>query len=213
MTNFNCLKNSLCLDTVDYCLKNRQPWIVFNAIEFLNSLDFKGRHIFEYGSGGSTLFWLEKGAIVTSIEHDNKWFNLMEKYVEPYRQNIDIICIIPEEIHIKNIDYSDPINYASKIMKGYNFENYVTSIDIYLEDFFDIIFIDGRARPSCIMHSYKKVKKGGMLIIDDTIRNYYLQKTEKYLDRFNRKDFSGVKITDIRHILGIFSKMSVFFKT
>ena len=47
-------------------------------------------------------------------------------------------------------------------------------IDQYPDEYFHIVVVDGRARPSCISHALKKVKKGGYLIVDNSERDYYL---------------------------------------
>ena len=47
----------------------------YAALEYLNSLDFSGKSIFEFGSGSSTLYWMGKGALVTSVENNEKWFD------------------------------------------------------------------------------------------------------------------------------------------
>ncbi|MFT6332809.1 MAG: hypothetical protein ACJAW3_001157 [Lentimonas sp.] len=51
------------------------PLYTYSAIEYLNSLDFSNKTIFEFGSGQSTLYWIEKGANVTSVENSAEWFN------------------------------------------------------------------------------------------------------------------------------------------
>jgi hypothetical protein len=53
---------------------NPLPLYTYSAIEYLNSLDFSTKSIFEFGSGSSTLYWLGKGAHVTSVENSEKWF-------------------------------------------------------------------------------------------------------------------------------------------
>ena len=60
-----------------YCCIDKQgkaiPWYTYPAIEYLNSLEFKNRKVFEFGSGNSTLFWLAKNAQVTSVENNKIW--------------------------------------------------------------------------------------------------------------------------------------------
>jgi predicted O-methyltransferase YrrM len=42
------------------------------------------------------------------------------------------------------------------------------------------------------MHSVPKVKRGGLLILDNAERDYYLAKTSAHLQSFVRNEFSGV---------------------
>lgn len=44
------------------------------------------------------------------------------------------------------------------------------------DNYFDIVLVDGRSRPSCLFHSLNKVKKGGLLVLDNAEREYYLCK-------------------------------------
>ena len=47
------------------------------------------------------------------------------------------------------------------------------TIDQYPDEYFDIILIDGRARPSCFQYSFQKLKIGGLIILDNADIDYY----------------------------------------
>jgi hypothetical protein len=51
----------------------RQPYLVFGATDYLAQRHWHGRRIFEYGSGGSTCFFVDRGARVTAVEHVAVW--------------------------------------------------------------------------------------------------------------------------------------------
>src|SRR5689334_22755263 len=51
------------------------PWLTFPAIDYLKKNLKKTDSVFEYGGGGSTLFFLEHASRVTTVEHDLNWFN------------------------------------------------------------------------------------------------------------------------------------------
>jgi hypothetical protein len=181
----------------DYLINNKCPWIVFDAIDHLNSIDLNHACIFEYGSGGSTLFWLEKNAFVVSIEHDPSWYRLMKKELI-HAMNIDYRLVIPEPDYARSSirpDYSDPDQYLSSGDEHgkCNYVSYTRQIDEFPDQYFDVVLIDGRARPSCIKHSAEKVKVGGMLIIDDSDRTYYFDKTKLFLQHFSVNKFIGAK--------------------
>src|SRR6476659_9332203 len=61
---------------------DKQPWFSFAAIDYLKTLVHPQMRVFEYGSGGSTLFWAERTGEVISIEHDEQWFQLMKRELE-----------------------------------------------------------------------------------------------------------------------------------
>jgi len=56
------------------------PWYTYPAIEYLDNLDLKGKKIFEYGSGYSSLYYLRKGGVVTAIENNKDWYQKIKKY-------------------------------------------------------------------------------------------------------------------------------------
>ncbi len=178
----------------DYLLVTQQPWLVFDAIDFLNSLDLSGKHIFEYGSGYSTLYWLKRGAHVISIEHDLTWYNNISSVLgNNKRLDYRLVCPDNESNTIDlEIDPSDPDEYVSFDSKNRNYKKYVCQIDDFQDGFFDLINIDGRARPSCIKHAVKKVKIKGLIIVDNADRDYYFMGTRSYFTSFERMIFEGV---------------------
>lgn len=178
-----------------YLLDRRIPWMPYDVIEFLKKHVHKGACVFEYGTGGSTLFWLSLGTSCVAIEHDQEWYNVIHERLNS-SDIIDYRLIPPEQCHdqSQHLNHADPDIYISSgpQFQGYNFFNYVSQIDSFPDEYFDIVLIDGRARPSCIKHSIKKVKVNGMLIVDDSDRLYYFSKTISYLENFERKQFCGV---------------------
>ncbi|MDM8553379.1 hypothetical protein QUF75_01430 [Desulfococcaceae bacterium HSG7] len=72
-------------------------------------------------------------------------------------------------------DPADPYAYISddERVKGMSFQKYVCSIDQYPNEYFDVVLIDGRARPSCIYRGINKVSNGGLLILDNADCAYY----------------------------------------
>lgn len=125
---------------------NPLPWLTYPAIDFLQRLNLKGKSIFEFGSGNSTLFWIEKCAkSIVSVENDITWYNHI-------RSKINSIV----EIHyIKNED-----DYVNKILEyGNNF---------------DVILIDGElSRYKSAINAIKKLKDGGIIILDNS--NHYIK--------------------------------------
>ncbi|PWT79239.1 MAG: hypothetical protein C5B59_00015 [Bacteroidetes bacterium] len=151
------------------------PWICFGAIDYIQARIKPDMHIFEYGSGYSTLFWKDHAAKVISIEHDDTWYDRMNKELSG-REGVAYVLALPEKDTNSGKDFRDPDDYVSKDDRyaGKNFENYVKTIDKFPDSSFDIIVVDGRARPSCIKHAIPKLKKGAYLIVDNTERRYYL---------------------------------------
>jgi hypothetical protein len=181
-----------------YLLKNKLPWLVYDAINYLKIMNLEGKKVFEYGSGGSTLFWLSQNTICVSIEHDPNWYTLLRSQTQP-NSLIDYRLVLPKKVEtsLERLDPADPNHYISNNVDyyGYSFINYVSEIDTFPDGYFDVVLIDGRARPSCIKHSVRKIKGGGLIILDNSDREYYLRKTNHYFTDFNKLDFCGVAPT------------------
>jgi hypothetical protein len=167
---------------------DRTPWMSFSAIEFIKKITRPDMRVFEYGSGGSTMFWLSRVQEVISVEHDPAWFlNMKNRLSELPRQNVKYILAEPvpdPEFPGKHFDNPGDFISGGPAYAGNNFENYARSIDSYPNEYFDIIIVDGRARPSCIQQSLPKLKRNGWLIIDNTERKYYTAPFD-----FNRKSW------------------------
>ena len=168
---------------------NPIPVINYKAIKYLESRMTTNNNIFEYGSGQSTQYWLNNKKKVVSIEHSNEFYGVTQSTLVG---NVDYKLIEPE-IQNKGQEY-DPLsykNYQSTRFKGYSFERYVKSINSYNDEFFDTIIVDGRARASCMFHSISKLKPGGMLILDNSDRDYYLTDIKLLLDGWDEHVFRG----------------------
>lgn len=178
----------------DYLLNTPSPWITFDAIDFLRQQLTPGLRFFEYGSGGSTLFWLLfNPAGVVSVEHDPMWYSKMTRRLAS--SVVDYRLVLPEpRAGGEAADPADPTAYASAdpAYAACAFRQYVSQIDSFPDDYFDVILIDGRARPACIMHSSRKLKRGGLLILDNAERSYYTVKTQAYLQDFQCNSIAGV---------------------
>jgi hypothetical protein len=177
----------------EYLLRTPSPWLTFDAIDFIEARLGPSPTIFEYGSGGSTLFWAKQKAQCTSVEHDAAWFREESRRLVGGRQ-VDYRLVAPEErAEVASTDPADPKSYASAdpAFRRLSFRRYVSQIDEFPDGHFDIVVVDGRARPSCLMHSARKVCVGGMLVLDNTERSYYLDRTRPFLRDYSEHTFSG----------------------
>jgi hypothetical protein len=180
------------------------PWLTFKTIDFLDKHVNCKSLVFEYGSGGSTFFFADRAKKIISVEHDKIWFQAVEKYLKEKKVcNVEYYLIEPEDfrnpIPEKDLQNksSDPKEYTSlslinKNFQGKNFRKYAEFIENYDDDFFDFILIDGRARPSCLIHSIKKIKKGGFIIFDNIDQEHYLFSINSLLNSFKRTNCYGV---------------------
>ena len=179
----------------NYLLDMPCPWLTFTAIDFLGRALTPGLKIFEYGSGGSTLFWLQfRPERVVSVEHDAAWYAALKRRLAP-GVSVDYRLILPEPRApgVDQADPADPGGYASSdpAWAGHSFRGYAAQIDAFPDGHFDVVLVDGRARPACLRHSAPKVKPGGWLILDNSDRAYYLERTAPLLRHFERRVFAG----------------------
>lgn len=168
--------------------QNAIPWITFSAIDYLDKHLNQKMKIFEYGGGGSTLFFASRVGELVTIEHNDEWFDGLK---ETMKKNTSIrwkgLLIGPDDgPAIRNLNKADPDSYSSEDenFAGKTFKQYASAIDQYPDEYFDVVLVDGRARPSCLKHSLGKVKKNGLLILDNSDRPYYLERMESRLGKF-----------------------------
>ena len=122
------------------------PWVTYSFIDFIKGRINKSHNIFEYGSGNSTIFYAEKAATVTSVEHDKSWFNKV-KGTSPANADM-IFCELQRDGE-----------YARKAA--------------LLNKKFEIIIVDGRDRVRCCKHGIEALTTNGVMILDDSEREVY----------------------------------------
>jgi len=173
-----------------------KPLVTFEAAEWLERFLTKDKTVFEYGSGGSTLFTAKLAGKLVSIEHDRGFYNLISTLLK--RNNIyNCDYILHEPVPVEDFisyhakDYESFSSCSGKY-RGFSFENYCKAICPYQDNFFDLVFIDGRARPSCIFQALWKIKAGGFLMVDDSERGE-LDNVKQLLKRWDAKTFRGPK--------------------
>lgn len=165
-------------------LQDRLPWITFRARAWLIRVVGAQHRVFEWGSGGSTMFWCDRAARVVSVEHDPQWFRRV-------RETLDHEAIKHCQYILAEPPVSDDAEYPSQRMPGREFRNYVQAIDRFEDHGFDFILVDGRARVACIQRAESKLRPGGFLIVDNSDREEYAPAYRRLM-RWRRFDFFGL---------------------
>ena len=174
-------------------LRDAAPWITFQAREWLHEYLARNKNpiAFEYGSGGSTVFLAERAQRLISVEHDPAWYRAVSHSLAAQRiVNCEYILVAPGSAPAVNSDVADPESFRSAVYPDMSFQAYVKTINAFPEGCFGVILIDGRARPSCIRYARKKVKPGGILILDNSEREHYVL-GKALLANWERRDFFG----------------------
>ena len=122
------------------------PWITYPAIDFLAPRLRADMSVFEYGSGGSTLWWATRVREVVSCESERAWY---EK----------ILARAPANVTLHHV----PLEWGG---------SYCQKIAAYPRAF-DIVVLDGRDRVNCARHALGALKEGGVILWDDTYRMEY----------------------------------------
>ncbi|TAV04249.1 FkbM family methyltransferase [Rhizobium ruizarguesonis] len=180
-------------------LADELPWMAYPAIDYLSSFLEKSHKVFEYGAGGSSVYFIRRVAELISVEHDERWFEETRNIVTNLSAELKVtwkgFFAPPKHTGKPTItDPSDPLSYASSdaAYAGMTFEDYCSAIDSYPNEYFDVILIDGRARPGCFLHCMNKVKFNGYIVLDNAERETYayIERTAQTFG-FEVKEFWG----------------------
>jgi FkbM family methyltransferase len=158
-------------------LKDARPWITFAAARFLEQQVSLDSRVFEYGAGGSTLFFSQRVTELVTVEHDRQWLQETASKVRwhPARcWRAHLVQPVARSEPMRH-DADDPEAYASTDprFRGMSFRHYASTIDRYPDNYFDVVLIDGRSRPACFKHAVAKVKFGGLIVLDNAERPQY----------------------------------------
>lgn len=133
-------------------LERRLPWLAFDMIDLLDAAVTRASTVFEYGGGGSTLWFADRAGAVVTVEHDPEW-----------GQSLLAATAGDERLTVLLRPATD--QYAA----------YVSAIDEYPDKHFDVVVVDGRERVRCVAAAVSKVRPGGLLLLDDSDRPRYAQ--------------------------------------
>lgn len=143
------------------------PWFAKTMVDFIKKHLNCSLDVFEWGSGNSTLFWSQYVDWVISVEHDKEWYKKMKQSV-------------PENVELRMVDLIYGGEYCKEILNT--------------DRYFDIVLIDGRDRVRCAKNSVKKLTSKGVIIWDDTEREYYKEGYEYLKDEgFKKLELNGIK--------------------
>jgi len=134
-------------------LKEGIPWITLESFHKLLEFVQPDFRVFEWGSGGSTVFWARECAEVIAIEHNKLWIPRVQKMLADRGLEADLR-------HIQG---------GSKGQKD-RFRKYANEILAEPDESFDIAYVDGEAssRGWTITNAMPKIKPGGYLLIDNS---------------------------------------------
>jgi len=141
------------------------PWWTFDAIDAVDQyLAAKpGARVFEWGSGASTVWLAKRAGEVISVEHDSTWADV----VAPRIAGFDHVTLTRVAAQAEGRIGSGKFGF-----EGQYFDRYVSAIRDVQEQF-DLIVIDGRAREACLEEALARLAPGGLILFDDFKRARY----------------------------------------
>lgn len=164
------------------------PWMSFDAIKFLKENITENSHIFEFGSGASTLFFSKKTDHLISIESNKKWLEIISSKLPKNAKNKIFL----------NENALDDDNYQL-FAKNYAIKN---------NQKFDLIVIDSLKRFQCAINSINAISKNGIILLDDSERKNYRKIFDFFKENgFKEQNFPGLAPGQLR-----LKNSTIFFK-
>ena len=164
------------------------PWFSYAAIDFMEDYLDPSLAVFEYGSGGSTLFFARRAASVVSVEDNPEWFTrVQERLAEQQLTNVSL--------SLAPFNFKDPL--------GFEHSEYLHAL---AGGRFDVIVVDGseewtQVRPLCFRYAGQFVRPGGIIVLDDSWRYPSLRRSHhaRRVERFQSAGPGrpGVTSTDV----------------
>lgn len=151
------------------------PWWSFGSVQAVQNFLHLDMEVFEFGSGGSSIFLASRAACVTCVEDEQKWAELVRD--EAGRRGLNNL----EVLH-RPFDFFDPRDFERS--------DYLAALD---RGPYDLIVVDGKeerqqVRDACFWKAEQHIKPGGMIVLDDSWR--YPQVKARNKARI-WKDFKG----------------------
>lgn len=151
------------------------PRFARGTVKALDRIDMRGWKCFEWGSGRSTFYFALRSGSIDSVEHSRTWYN-----------------IVTRELASRGI-----LNAKVTLLEtteGTDTPDYQNHILAFPDEDFDCVLVDGIRRNECISSCVRKLKPGGLLILDDSQRGYDITPIQGW-DSSSETD--GIKRTTI----------------
>ena len=146
------------------------PWWPYSAVHYLDQVVPTDYSVLEFGGGSSTIWWLERGNEVTTIETDKAW---VEK--------------LGEQVHEKGLQGKWRVQHVTDI----------TVVDVVKElpqQRFDVVINDGLGdRNAAVELINKFVKDEGLVVWDNSDRVEYLEALSEFQGmKWKKLEFFGL---------------------
>jgi len=152
---------------------NPCPWLSPSSVRFLKNYLTKEMSGLEFGSGISTLFIAPKVNQLISVEHNEQWYQMIsDRFKNERISNVDYRFIAQNDsiqFSAKSFEMTEKLGF--EVRKDY--VNYYMTVESIPDNSLDFLLVDGRARPECLYYAFSKMKKNGLVILDNSEREHY----------------------------------------
>lgn len=132
-----------------------EPWIASGAVRYCERYLPRTARGLEWGSGRSTLWFAARLEFLTSVEHDRDWFKRMDQQVRT----------------LGNVDYRHielEHSATQPTFRSYDPQpKYVAVAQDFEDESLGLVVVDGHYRQACVRAAAPKIKRGGLLLIDN----------------------------------------------
>ena len=137
----------------------------------------QGQVILEYGSGGSTILAAEMpGKTITSVESDADWAVMMQRWF------VENPPASPVAIHHASIGATKAWGAPKDNRAFQRWPNYPLSVwDLAGFSHPDVVLIDGRFRPACLLATAFRITRPVTVLLDDYVPRDAYHQIEKLL--------------------------------
>ncbi|MFM1748214.1 MAG: hypothetical protein RLZZ188_1880 [Verrucomicrobiota bacterium] len=140
-------------EPLDLCV----PWWSFKAVESITGVLKPTAKVFEFGSGGSSIFMAGRVGTLDSVEDSPIW-------ADKVRARLQSRALHNATIHLRPFDFRESAAFTSS--------EYLRTLQAHD---FDLIIIDGSeyskpVRDACFWKAEQHLKPGGVIVLDDSWR-------------------------------------------
>ena len=175
------------------------PWLTYPAIGFLRSLNLREAKVLEFGAGASSIYFLNRESLVTSIEEDSEWISKLERLDKNGRLNLihfssttDVTLddkiskssryALPEFNSLAKLDYENC--FCQMFSHGHNFWSiFCEKIGLQkLIEQADVILVDGGPRNLFMGLISKFAHDQSVIIVDNSDSPAYAPGIQEMID-------------------------------
>lgn len=154
------------------------PWIAWPCVHFLDSYITPAHRVFEWGGGGSTIYFLKKGCAVTTVESDSGWAERLEGEIAKLGPDARVRWSL-RMIPVTGQDHPLMAEYVAQVHFGGPW---------------DVVMVDAWQRRDCFFEARGELKTPGLLILDNADRARY-RDIPSHMKGWEHRPFRGLGVS------------------